>query len=639
MLILSFLLLLKIIITADTCNSNNNNNCFPNNIKYKRTQYGNQTINRPIFHFTPKQGWMNDPNGLFYDGTNYHIYYQYNPSNTIWDLPLYWGHAVFKNGFTSWEHKPIAIQPTDKISGTYTGSIYIDDDNLSQQFDNIESNNRIIAMWTMTYENWTEHQYLSLSFDSGDTFVTPDYVNYNNTSLKVNPVVDKPKGEDDKESLNFRDPQVIKYSKSLYIMSVAKSLEYAIYFYSSKNALQFKYAGQFGMAGYLGLQYECPNLAYLKNNDKEDNPIEESQYWVLFISISPGTLQGCSSTQYFIGELKVSESSISFQYIENGYTSFLDLGKDFYAMQIFYEPPLNIEQSTNIYLAKDYVTTITWASNWQYAYSIPTDPWRTSMTLPRQIKIGHYSISDKKLLYIFSRPCIDLNKLDSPGWKPKEEEDGQNIKSGYTLDLSEGAYGALEFVFEFTFVDDAFTNDDPAVITLYLYGLSIPEEYLRIGFNTRHKSFFIDRGHSNVQFVHDNPFFTDKLSLNVNGIKTDSTTSLTKQRTKYINSTNTLNYEETITFFQYRYKITVHGIIDRNIIELFFNEEKDDENDDFGWSALTSTNTFFFTGGNFIGNLKVEYNDPSLVNGKVIETNEGFNNVNLKARQLYKSSE
>ncbi len=54
------------------------------------------------------------------------------------------------------------------------------------------------------------------------------------------------------------------------------------------------------MAGYLGFQYECPNLAYLNNNDIEDNPNEESQYWVLFISIIPGTLQGCSSTQYFI---------------------------------------------------------------------------------------------------------------------------------------------------------------------------------------------------------------------------------------------------------------------------------------------------------------------------------------------------
>ena len=86
-------------------------------------------------------------------------------------------------------------------------------------------------------------------------------------------------------------------------------------------------------------------------------------------------------------------------------------------------------------------------------------------------------------------------------------------------------------------------------------------------------------------------------------------------------------------------KFKVHGIVDRNIIELFFNEVKDKEDDDFGWSALSSTNTFFFTGGNFIGNLKVEYNAPSLVNGEVVDTNKGFTDVKLRARQLNQPTE
>lgn len=47
---------------------------------------------RPNFHFTPRENWMNDPNGMFYlDGT-YHLYFQYYPDGNTWG-PMHWGHA------------------------------------------------------------------------------------------------------------------------------------------------------------------------------------------------------------------------------------------------------------------------------------------------------------------------------------------------------------------------------------------------------------------------------------------------------------------------------------------------------------------------------------------------------------------
>ena len=52
-----------------------------------------ESLYRPLLHFTPQKNWMNDPNGMFYFNEKYHLFFQYYPGASVWG-PMHWGHAV-----------------------------------------------------------------------------------------------------------------------------------------------------------------------------------------------------------------------------------------------------------------------------------------------------------------------------------------------------------------------------------------------------------------------------------------------------------------------------------------------------------------------------------------------------------------
>jgi beta-fructofuranosidase len=539
------------------------------------TAFSNHSISRPQFHFTPDYGWMNDPNGLWYDKENkmYHLYFQYNPADTVWNLPLYWGHATSKD-LIFWTQNtdnrlpigPAALDENgnyqrngegvttevDPKSGAYSGSIFLDEGNASGWFNNKTGKNNVVAAWTYNYPH-AEKQWVSYSLDDGVTFINPE----DGSGKAINPVV-----EDGNNTEHFRDPQVIRYDNTNdYIMTVARPQVYKIFFYKSTDLKNWEKQTDFELEGFLGYQYECPNLVHLHNSDTTGNKFEDSfkdSYWVLFISINPGSMQGGSSTWYMIGQFGVVDGNYAFTPTYH-YAAPLDYGKDFYAMQIMYNSGGTLNEKGGF----DSVIGIAWASNWQYTGVVPTDPWRSSMSLARKVSLGKFNSSpERSIIYLKSEPVEGNVFSQCTDHISAEIAFNEGSSNDYPIDDPTGSF---KFKMTFTVDSNVFNNDNPGHLDIKLSCVD-DSEYLLLGYQSGATSFYLDRSHSNVEWVKSNPYFNDKVSVNL--INDPSVTKATSFK--------------------------VNGYVDRNIIELFFND-----------GYQTMTNTFFFTGGNYINKVTI----------------------------------
>ena len=301
---------------------------------------------RPVYHHTPRYGWMNDPNGMFYKDGVYHLYYQWNPYGSQWEN-MTWGHSTSKD-LIHWEAQPTAIEP-DALGAIFSGSCVVVKRGTSSEEGGTIKENDVVAFYTSAGKS--QVQSMAVSKDNGQTF----------EKYTGNPVLVST--EED-----FRDPKAF-WNEDIKRWNLVLAVGQEMRIYSSKDLKEWQYESSFGLE--LGCHdgvWECPDLMRMPVRDTD------KQKWMLICNINPGGPFGGSATQYFIGQFDGHKFTC-----EHSDTRWMDYGKDHYATVTFDNAP----EGRKIALA--------WMSNWQYANQVPTKQFRSANSVPRDLDLFEYN--------------------------------------------------------------------------------------------------------------------------------------------------------------------------------------------------------------------------------------------------------
>jgi fructan beta-fructosidase len=394
---------------------------------------------RPLIHFSPEANWMNDPNGLVYYNGTYHLFFQYYPDSTVWG-PMHWGHATSTDLF-HWDEKEIALYP-DSLGYIFSGSAVVDSFNTSGfGKDGLPP---LVAIFTYhdtlgvkAGRNNYQTQGLAFSNDGGKS-----WAKYDKNPVLLNPGI-----------IDFRDPKVFWHSETeKWIMSLA--IKDRIGFFSSPDLKNWTKESEFGQnSGAHGGVWECPDLFPIVH--------DRDTLWVLFVSINPGGPNGGSATQYFIGDFDGKQFTS-----DQNDTRWIDYGPDNYAGVTW----------SNVGNRKLFIG---WMSNWLYGQQVPTQRWRSAMTVPRDI--GIKKIGNNWMLT--SQPVPEMDKLISTS--SSTERMHATILDLHKKFSGFGTPCRIKFITE-QLNDFAITFSNEK------------DEKLIFGYDKKDNAYYIDRSHSGV---------------------------------------------------------------------------------------------------------------------------------------------
>jgi levanase/fructan beta-fructosidase len=300
-----------------------------NTIDYKENFRGQ-------YHFSPRSGWMNDINGLVYQGDRFHMIYQ-------------WGETIRHGGYATstdllhWKDEGVALIPkrsylsekaVRNVSGEeiFSGSAVVVSGETSRKITG-SNKEAIVAIYTGTGVGTC----LAWSVDSGKTW--HDYTK--------NPVANPTKTADP------RDPHVFFHKPtSKWIMAI---YENGTTFYGSTDLVNWT------LLSNINFGFECPDIFELPLDGNK-----QTMKWVLMDA----------NGSYLVGKF----DGAKFTPEEGQKLQVMTLGHDFYAAQSFPAGSLPNGDERTIQIA--------WMDHWNGG--LGETVWKRNATFPVSLGLATY---------------------------------------------------------------------------------------------------------------------------------------------------------------------------------------------------------------------------------------------------------
>lgn len=315
---------------------------------------------KPRFHITAPQGWLNDPNGIVRANGRYHVFYQHNPAAPR-HADIHWGHASSED-LVTWQDEPVALRPRPGEADSYgcwTGVV-------------TEENGTYVAVYSAVEDRSGASVVLLARSDDGLTSWAQD----------TEPAAKMP---DDPDVIAMRDPYLFRYEGRRYAVLGAGLTgdRPAVLLYDCEQLDEWRYLGPLLTgddpiaAGYAPAHiWECPQLVQLDGR------------WVLIVSQwhRDDAAHRLRGVRYLLGDLVPEGNGLRLAVSDGGA---VDAGPDFYA-------PQAVEIDGGV---------LQWGWSWEHRDQSQVDAagWAGTLTWPREL-----TLVDGQL---WSRPAEELRRL------------------------------------------------------------------------------------------------------------------------------------------------------------------------------------------------------------------------------------